>query len=279
MKLSTIYRTENTQRYFKDISSSKYDPIEEDDDVRKMFRNREQYRDIIINSHIRLVATLAKEYDANDKFMDYNQEGIEGLLEAFEKYDPDSNAKFSTYASFWIKAKMSMLCKDFNLVQRSNQAKIGSKAQKFKEKFFAENMREASTDEIVEHLSKEHNIDVLYDTEIHSISVKSINEELDDDGFTPETSGEFAVKTACENDFVKTIYDEDLKDAVSKMMKVLNAKEMEYITRHIFNGETYESIADTAGYNKERIRQIVVGGLNKMKKCEFAQKHFACFLK
>lgn len=279
MKYSTIYRTENTQRYFKDISSSKYDPIEEDDDVRKMFRNREQYRDIIINAHIRLVATLAKEYDANDKFMDYNQEGIEGLLEAFEKYDPDSNAKFSTYASFWIKAKMSMLCKDFNLVQRSNQAKIGSKAQKFKEKFFAENMREASTDEIVEHLSKEHNIDILYDTEIHSISVKSINEELDDDGFTPETSGEFAVKTACENDFVKTIYDEDLKAAVSKMMKVLNAKEMEYITRHHFNGETYESIADSAGYNKERIRQIVVGGLNKMKNSEFAQKHFACFLK
>lgn len=279
MKLSTIYRTENTQRYFKDISSSKYDPIEEDDDVRKMFRDREQYRDIIINSHIRLVATIAKEYDANDKFMDYNQEGIEGLLEAFEKYDPDSNAKFSTYASFWIKAKMSMLCKDFNLVQRSNQAKIGSKAQKFKEKFFAENMREASTDEIVEHLSKEHNIDVLYDTEIHNISVKSINDELDDDGLTPETSGEFAVKTACENDFVKTIYNEDLKDAVSKMMKVLNAKEMEYITRHIFNEETYNSIADTAGCTNERVRQIVEGGLRKMRKCEFTQKHFACFLK
>lgn len=279
MKLSTIYRTENTQRYFKDISNSKYDPIEEDDDVRKMFRDREQYRDIIINSHIRLVATIAKEYDANDKFMDYNQEGIEGLLEAFEKYDPDSNAKFSTYASFWIKAKMSMLCKDFNLVQRSNQAKIGSKAQKFKEKFFAENMREASTDEIVEHLSKEHNIDVLYDTEIHNISVKSINDELDDDGLTPETSGEFAVKTACENYFVKTIYDEDLKAAVSKMMKVLNAKEMEYITRHIFNEETYNSIADTAGCTNERVRQIVEGGLRKMRKCEFAQKHFACFLK
>jgi RNA polymerase sigma factor (sigma-70 family) len=279
MKLSTIYRTENTQRYFKDISSSKYDPIEEDDDVRKMFRDREQHRDIIINAHIRLVATIAKEYDANDKFMDYNQEGIEGLLEAFEKYDPDSNAKFSTYASYWIKAKMSMLCKDFNLVQRSNQAKIGSKAQKFKEKFFAENMREASTDEIVEHLSKEHNIDVLYDTEIHNISVKSINDELDDDGLTPETSGEFAVKTACENDFVKTIYDEDLKDAVRKMMKVLNAKEMEYITRHIFNEETYNSIADTAGCTNERVRQIVEGGLRKMRKCEFTQKHFACFLK
>lgn len=279
MKLSTIYRTENTQRYFKDISSSKYDPIEEDDDVRKMFRNREQYKDIIINSHIRLIATIAKEYDANDKFMDYNQEGIEGLLEAFEKYDPDSNAKFSTYASFWIKAKMSMLCKDFNLVQRSNQAKIGSKAQKFKEKFFAENMREASTDEIVEHLSKEHNIDVLYDTEIHNISVKSINDELDDDGLTPETSGEFAVKTACENDFVKTIYDEDLKDAVRKMMKVLNAKEMEYITRHIFNEETYNSIADTAGCTNERVRQIVEGGLRKMRNSDFAKKHFACFLK
>ena len=82
--------------------------------MREMFRNREQYRDIIINSNIRLVATIAKEYDADDKFMDYNQEGIEGLLEAFEKYDPDSNSKFTTYASYWIKAKMSMRCKDFN---------------------------------------------------------------------------------------------------------------------------------------------------------------------
>ena len=77
----------------------KYDPIKDDQVMREMFKDRQQFRDLIINSHIRLVATIAKEYDNADRFMDFNQVGIEGLLEAFEKYDPSQTAKFSSYAA------------------------------------------------------------------------------------------------------------------------------------------------------------------------------------
>ena len=120
---ATIFRSENVQRYFKDIKNPKYNPIE-DKLVRELFKDREMFKDIIINAHIRLVASIAKTYDNMDKFMDFNQEGIEGLYEAFDKYDPTSPAKFSSYAALWIKAKMSMLCRTFNMVQRSNQGKI-----------------------------------------------------------------------------------------------------------------------------------------------------------
>ena len=128
MKDRTIMRTTNIQRYFVDIAKPKYDPIKDDQVMRELFKDRQQFRDLIINSHIRLVATIAKEYDNADRFMDFNQVGIEGLLEAFEKYDPSQKAKFSSYAAYWIKARMSMLCREFNMVQRSNQGKIGSKA-------------------------------------------------------------------------------------------------------------------------------------------------------
>lgn len=277
---ATILRSENVQRYFKDIRHPKYNPIE-DRLVRELFADREMFKDIIINAHLRLVASIAKTYDNNDKFLDFNQEGIEGLYEAFDKYDPTSPAKFSSYAALWIKAKMSMLCRTFNMVQRSNQGKIGSKAIKFQEDFYKKNMREATTDEIIEYLSENCNIDITYTDEIFSISVESIDHEINDDGdgLTPETSGEFAVKTASENEYLVESEKEDLSDAIQKMMSILNAKEREYVTRHIIYGESYVDIAEDFECTTERVRQIVVGGLNKMKSSDFAKKHFACYLK
>ena len=275
---ATIFRSENVQRYFKDIKNPKYNPIE-DKLVRELFADREMFKDIIINSHLRLVASIAKTYDNMDKFMDFNQEGIEGLYEAFDKYDPTSPSKFSSYAALWIKAKMSMLCRTFNMVQRSNQGKIGSKAIKFQEDFYKKNMREATTDEIIDYLSENCNIDVVYTDEIFNITVESIDNEIDDDGLTPETSGEFAVKTASENEYLVESEKEDLSDAIQKMLSILDGREREYVTRHIINGESYVDIAEDFGCTTERVRQIVVGGLKKMKSSDFAKKHFACYLK
>jgi RNA polymerase sigma factor (sigma-70 family) len=276
---SLIVRTNNVQRYFKDISSPKYNPLD-DSVIRKMFDDRKKYRSEIINAHIRLVATIAKTYDNDDKFMDYNQEGIEGLIEAFEKYDPKQISKFSSYAAFWIRAKMSMLCKDLNMIQRSNQSKIGSKVIKFQEQFLKENMREATQTEIIEHLSKNCDIDIHYENEIFGVTMVDINQDLnDDDNRTIESCGEFAVKTSSQNGYIEQIEKEDLSNDVRKLMKTLNNKERDFITRHIFNAESYDDIAEDVGCTAERVRQIVVGGLRKMKGCDFAKTRFACYLK
>ena len=175
---STIFRTENIERFFKDIKNPKYRPLD-DYVIRKMFRDRETFRDRIINANLRLVVNIAKEYDNSDKMMDYYQEGIEGLLIAFEKYDPTEESKFSSYASYWVRAKMSMLCRDFNMVQSSIQRKIGSKTKKFQEQFIQDNLREATEEEIVEFLSTNCNIDVLYSGEVFDMKIGSISSEVD----------------------------------------------------------------------------------------------------
>ena len=275
---STLVRTDNVLRYFKDINNPKYNPLD-DVIIRRLFVDRNKNRERIVNANIRLVATIAKSYDNADNFMDFNQEGIKGLMESVDKYDPNADVKFSSYAAYWIRARMSMLCRELNMVRRSNQGKIGSKAIKFQEKFFNENMRDATTEEIVEHLSENCGIDIQYANEVFGVSVNSINEELNDGDLTPETCGEFAVRTSCQNAYAEQIEKEDLDNSVSILMKVLTNKERDFVTRHIFNGETFESIADKFGYNKERVRQIVVGGLKKMKECEFAKTKFACYLK
>jgi RNA polymerase sigma factor (sigma-70 family) len=275
---STLVRTDNVQRYFKDIKCSKYNPLD-DSIIRELFADRNKNREQIINANIRLVATIAKSYDNSDSFMDYNQEGIEGLIEAIDRYNPCEEAKFSTYAANWIRSKMSMLCKKINMIQRSNQGKIGSKAIKFQEQFLKENMREATTEEIIEHLSENCGIDVKYANEIFGVKINSINDELDDDGLTPESSGEFAVKTACENNYFKTIEEEDLTIAIGKMLTMLTNKERDFVTRHIINGNSYADIAEDMNCTAERVRQIVVGALKKMKNSKFAKSKFACYLK
>lgn len=282
MKDRTIMRTTNIQRYFVDIAKPKYDPIKDDQVMREMFKDRQQFRDIIINSHIRLVATIAKEYDNADRFMDFNQVGIEGLMEAFEKYDPSQTAKFSSYAAYWIKARMSMLCREIGLIQKSNQGKIGSKAIKFQEQFYAKNMREATSEEIVEHLKENCGIDIHNADEVLNVAINSISEKLgsdtDADG-TQESNGEFAIRTATYNRYEDVIEQEDLSDAIQKMMVGLSAREKNFVTRHICNEESYDSIADSEGYSIERVRQIVINGLKKMKGSEFAKTRFACYLK
>lgn len=275
---STTYRTENVQRYFKDIANPKYNPIS-DYTLRELFNDREKNREQIFNAHIRLVATIARAYDNNENFMDFNQSGMEGLLIAIDKYDSTQDAKFSSYAALWIRAKMSMLCREFSLVQRSNQGKIGSKVIKFQEQFYKENMRDATTEEIVDYLSENCGIDILYNNEVYGIAVNSINDELYDDGLTPESCGEFAVKTSCQNSYIDQMEQEDLVNAIGKMMGMLTDKERNLITRHICNGETFKDIAESLDCTTERVRQIVVGGLKKMKDSEFAKRHFACYLK
>lgn len=281
MKDRTIMRTANIQRYFVDIAKSKYDPIKDDQVMREMFKDRQQFRDLIINSHIRLVATIAKEYDNADRFMDFNQVGIEGLLEAFDKYDPSQPAKFSSYAAYWIKARMSMLCREIGLIQKSNQGKIGSKSIKFQDRYFAQNMREATPDEIIAHLKDNCGIDIHNADEVFGVAIKSISEKLgssEDDG-TQESNGEFAIHTATHNGYEDVIEQEDLSDAIQRMMSGLSERDKRFVIRHICNEESYDSIAESEGYSIERVRQIVVNGLKKMKGSEFAKKRFACYLK
>lgn len=65
---------------------------------------KEEARQTLITSNLRLVVNIAKKYYRNDQisFMDLIQEGNLGLMEAVNRFDP-SKGRFSTCASLWIK--------------------------------------------------------------------------------------------------------------------------------------------------------------------------------
>ena len=64
--------------------------------------------DVIPEDHLNLVRYWAKRFGADGPMDDSDQfsRGCVGLMHAKQRFDPSRNVKFSTYASFWIRAYM-----------------------------------------------------------------------------------------------------------------------------------------------------------------------------
>lgn len=72
-------------------------------DLRSALAEYRLVRDRMVRANVRLVALLARRYrHPTLTFLDLFQEGTLGLLRAVEKYEPERQVKFSTYASWWI---------------------------------------------------------------------------------------------------------------------------------------------------------------------------------
>lgn len=66
--------------------------------------NGKAARETLINSNLRLVIKIAKDYrNMGLSLADLIAEGNMGLMKAVDKYKSDKKAKISTYASYWIK--------------------------------------------------------------------------------------------------------------------------------------------------------------------------------
>ena len=91
--------------YLKEISRYPLlTPEEEQDLTRRARAGDEDARQRMVQSNLRLVVSIAKNYvERGLAFLDLVEEGNLGLLKAVERFDPDKGCKFSTYASWWIK--------------------------------------------------------------------------------------------------------------------------------------------------------------------------------
>ena len=97
--------TDALQLFLNEAGRYKLLTAEEEVELAKRIeRGEKAAKDLMINSNLRLVVSIAKRYQGHGlSLLDLIQEGIIGLIRAVEKFDHRKGFKFSTYATWWIR--------------------------------------------------------------------------------------------------------------------------------------------------------------------------------
>ncbi len=105
MQERAIIREAVLEAYLHDISKIPLLTAEEERDLaRRIAQGDEEARQHLISANLRLVVSIAKNYvNRGLAFSDLIAEGNIGLMKAVERFDPDAECRFSTYATWWIK--------------------------------------------------------------------------------------------------------------------------------------------------------------------------------
>jgi RNA polymerase primary sigma factor len=226
-----------------------------------------QAKDDLACANLRLVVNIAKKYvNRGLHFLDLIEEGNLGLLKAVEKFEFERGYKFSTYATWWIRQAINRAIADQSRTIRVpvHMVETLDKINKIKRSFLQEHGREPSSEE----LAKQLNLDEKKIKNIIKISKEPISLE------TPVGDGEDAlIKDFIENEDeilpAESVVYNDLKEHVREILKTLTPREEKVIKMRygidVASGYTLEEIGKDFGVTRERVRQIEVKALRKLR--------------
>ncbi|MCK8043507.1 RNA polymerase sigma factor RpoS [Shewanella sp. 1CM18E] len=257
-----------TQLYLGEIGFSPLLSAEEEVYFsRKSLKGCEKSRNRMIESNLRLVVKIARRYNNRGlALLDLIEEGNLGLIRAVEKFDPERGFRFSTYATWWIRQTIERaimnqtrtirlpihVVKELNVYLRT--------ARELAHKLDHEPTAEEIADQLdlpsadVSRMLKLNERITSVDTPLGGESDKALLDVLaDDDNVGPDYK----------------VQDEDMSKSVVKWLDELNTKQREVLARRFgllgYEPSTLENVGKEIGLTRERVRQIQVEALKRLK--------------
>lgn len=235
--------------------------------ARLALKGDEAARKRMIVSNLRLVVKISRRYNNRGlALLDLIEEGNLGLIRAVEKFDPERGFRFSTYATWWIRQTIERaimnqtrtirlpihVVKELNVYLRASR----ELAQKLDHEPTAEEIAE-SLDKPVEDVSKMLRLNeriTSVDTPIGSENDKALLDIIaDEKGHGPE----------------EDLQDSDIKCNIVRWLEELNPKQREVLARRFglmgYEPSTLEDVGAEIGLTRERVRQIQVEALRRLR--------------
>ena len=227
----------------------------------------------MVLAHLRFVVHIARSYSGYGLAQaDLIQEGNVGLMKAVKRFNPEMGVRLVSFAVHWIKAEIhEFILRNWRIVKVAT-----TKAQR--KLFF--NLRshktglDAMTPKQVDALAKlldvkrEEVIEMETRLSGRDIALESPTDD-EDDKFSPIAylSSEQSEPTkVLEAEQVTRLQSEGLETALSKLdarsRRIIEAR---WLANDDGSGATLHALAEEFGVSAERIRQIEVAALKKMK--------------
>lgn len=257
-----------TQLYLSEIGYSPLLTAEEEVlYARRALRGDDVARRRMIESNLRLVVKISRRYSNRGlALLDLVEEGNLGLIRAVEKFDPERGFRFSTYATWWIRQTIERaimnqtrtirlpihVVKELNVYLRTAR----ELAQKLDHEPTAEDIA-FQLDKPVEDVNRMLRLNERISSVDNPIGGDSEKALLD---IIPDEK---------EGDPEHTTQDEDMKKSIVNWLQELNPKQREVLARRFgllgHEASTLEDVGREIGLTRERVRQIQVEGLRRLR--------------
>ena len=258
-----------TQIYLNDIGTNALlTPQEEVALARRVVQGDFAARQKMIEHNLRLVVNIAKHYlNRGIPLLDLVEEGNLGLIHALEKFDPERGFRFSTYATWWIRQSIERaimnqsrtirlpvhVVKEINLILRAFRHLESSNGREIRLEQIAD-LIERPVDDVRRAIALNEHIASL-DAPLEIDPNHTIGEIIaDDSGADPESLLQISE--------IGSLVDDWLGQLSERQRTVIER-------RYGLNGAdvaTLDAIATDLGLTRERVRQIQIEGLDRLRK-------------
>ena len=263
-----------TQLYLGEIGFSPLLTAEEEVYyARRALRGDKAARKRMIESNLRLVVKIARRYNNRGLvLLDLIEVGNLGLIRAVEKFDPERGFRFSTYATWWIRQTIERaimnqtrtirlpihVVKELNVYLRTAR----ELSHRLDHEPTAEDIAQAldcSVDNVNRMLKLNEKITSV-DTPIGGDRDKALLDVLSDErGMGPELESQ----------------EDDMRSSIVHWLEELNPKQREVLARRFgllgYEPATLEDVGAEIGLTRERVRQIQVEGLRRLREILLSQ--------
>ena len=228
----------------------------------------------LIEAHMRLVIALAAKFRHYGLPMgDLIQEGMVGLMQAAERFDPERLVRFSTYASWWVRAAIQdYVLRNWSIVRAG--ATSAHKALFFNLRRLRARLEEEPTQQLsrkgAQSIARQLKVperDVALMAERLSAGDRSLNARIGEDG-DAEWMDLLADERALPEDQAMLSRDRETVSAwLDSALRELNEREYRIIRERRLSDETVtlETLGKALGISKERVRQIEHAALKKLR--------------